>query len=484
MRRRASDVLCWLLAFGLVGAIIDDAGNYRAGVDLMQFAPVPQEADGRAAADLAQQPPEKLFALLAYELSQEDNRPQRTSLSFGEFREVMQLNCVERLIYIMKLANDAAEELKSYHLNITSTTGLYWFLQKHGEDDSWLWLLATSHEKMTRRVNLYFSTIAVLALDRAPCLTPDFRTVLMDAVARWKKVFGDFTALLWNGVAFGVYGDVVSWRDVDNKTGLGVEGPGQDPPNTTWSENLIFGNIWASSLQQWFEMHAQVVSHAVGEEIPRAMAVAAQPGAEAAERRRHHQDDAGAFASFEYLRRQVFGQWALDKGLMRGMLRHVLKPLPDEDPVSLGDFGAGGGQYSTWLNDTGLVQAFAFDGTPHATQISGGAVQQLNLIEDVHLWRSFDWVMCLEVAEHVPKEHTAALLRNLRRHAKKGLVMSWSSDWEGIGHVNCLSWEDFISTVERETGLQLDRSATEAVRSGCSIDYIARTIAVFRVPAA
>ena len=26
----------------------------------------------------------------------------------------------------------------------------------------------------------------------------------------------------------------------------------------------------------------------------------------------------------------------------------------------------------------------------------------------------------------------------------QGLVMSWSDDWEGIGHVNCLSREDFV----------------------------------------
>lgn len=27
---------------------------------------------------------------------------------------------------------------------------------------------------------------------------------------------------------------------------------------------------------------------------------------------------------------------------------------------------------------------------------------------------------------------------------RQGLVMSWSDDWEGIGHVNCLSRKDFV----------------------------------------
>ena len=26
-------------------------------------------------------------------------------------------------------------------------------------------------------------------------------------------------------------------------------------------------------------------------------------------------------------------------------------------------------------------------------------------LQDMTLWRTFDWVMCLEVGEHVPKQH-------------------------------------------------------------------------------
>merc|ERR1712070_121920 len=185
------------------------------------------------------------------------------------------------------------------------------------------------------------------------------------------------------------------------------------------------------------------------------------------------------FIPYEFLRRKVFKQWALDKGLLRGLIRHVFKPEYDsKDRFSLADFGAGGGQYDTWLNETGLITAFAFGGTPEATKTSDGVVHEINLIEDVHLWRTFDWVMCLEVGEHVPKQFAGNLLSNIKRHARKGIIMSWSSDWEGIGHVNCLPQEQFVALVEKETGFRHDRAASEAVRSGCEIDYIGRTIAV------
>eukprot|EP00913_Durusdinium_trenchii_P014736 g13824.t1 len=91
-------------------------------------------------------------------------------------------------------------------------------------------------------------------------------------------------------------------------------------------------------------------------------------------------------------------------------------------------------------------------------------------------------ILCLEVGEHVPKPFAPTLLANLKRHATKGLVMSWSDDWEGIGHVNCLSREDFVAFVQDSTGFRLDATATELVRQACEIDYIARTLAVFRAP--
>jgi len=199
--------------------------------------------------------------------------------------------------------------------------------------------------------------------------------------------------------------------------------------------------------------------------------------------RLHHQDEHGSFVTYEFLRRKVFGQWAIDKGLLRGLLRHVWRPPHGASaPVSVADFGAGGGHYAAWLNDTGLVRAFALDGTRQAAELTGGVVLEVNLVEEMGLWRNFSWVMCLEVGEHIPQQYASGLLRNLRHHAQEGLVMSWSDDWEGIGHVNCLSRDEFVAKVQGETGFILDPRATEAVKASCEIEYIARTVAVFRAP--
>lgn len=245
-------------------------------------------------------------------------------------------------------------------------------------------------------------------------------------------------------------------------------------------ESFIAGNIWLAKVRSWFDEYTSGLYDALLTLEKANQLVVADGGPV----RLHHQDEHGSFVTYEFLRRKVFGQWAIDRGLVRGLLRNVWQPgYGDEAPITVGDFGAGGGHYSKWMNETGLLQAFAFDGTHQAAELTDGLVQEVNLVQKMSLWRTFDWVLCLEVGEHIPKEYSDMLLANLKNHAKKGLVMSWSDDWEGIGHVNCLTRQEFVATVQRKTGFVLDSVATEAVRSNCEIDYIARTLAVFRAPA-
>merc|ERR1719330_1226481 len=84
----------------------------------------------------------------------------------------------------------------------------------------------------------------------------------------------------------------------------------------------------------------------------------------------------GIISSFEYLRRQQYGGWSLDKGLLRGMLRVLLRAsYGDDSRPSVADFGAGGGRYTEWLSETGQVEAHAFDGAWLVAEITGGAVK-------------------------------------------------------------------------------------------------------------
>jgi len=186
-----------------------------------------------------------------------------------------------------------------------------------------------------------------------------------------------------------------------------------------------------------------------------------------------HEAD-GRFSTMEALRRDTFDEYQPDKGLLRGLLRHV---FPVDAAVA--DFGAGSGHYSKWLNDTGLVTAYAFDGSPDIALVTKGNVKSADLGKPLELWRKFDWTLCLEVAEHIPADMTAAFLRNLDAHTTEGLVLSWARPGlHGLGNANPRSEQEVLRLVREHTGLQLDTELTSNLRASASVAYLAESVMV------
>lgn len=382
------------------------------------------------------------------------------------------LDCGGRLFYLMNHTIAVRDSLRAYHTELLGVAGLFLeLLRRVPEENSWLWLLLTAQERTLQKLHTYWSRVSALALDQHHCLVVDVRNVVLEATVRWRTLYADLAAKWWDGFAFGLRGR--------RQTSCGAGKQLSASPSGETSEtaaHFMSGSVWMTVLREWFDEYAQKLYAAM---VTLEGALTQQPGAT----RLHHQDEHGSFVTYEFMRRKVFGQWAIDKGLIRGLLRHVWQPgNRASDPVTVADFGAGGGHYSTWMNETGLIHAFAFDGTRQAAELTDGVVQEVNLIQDLRLWRTFDWVLCLEVGEHVPRQYSAALLQNLKGHAENGLIMSWSDDWEGIGHVNCLPRAEFVDFVQNTTGFQFDETTTEVVKASCEIDYIARTLAVFRKP--
>lgn len=185
--------------------------------------------------------------------------------------------------------------------------------------------------------------------------------------------------------------------------------------------------------------------------------------------------DNGEFGTLT-LRRQVFagGNQYLDKPVLRFLLRNVF--VTGE---TVADFGAMTGQYAAWLNDTGLVEAFAFDGTPNAAHITGGVVHTLDLTKPAALERAFDWILCLEVGEHLPKQFESVLMDNIARHARKGAIMSWATpDYPDVSHVNTLPEEESTRFIEL-FGFKQDRFLTEGLRQTAEVEWLKQTIGVY-----
>lgn len=72
-------------------------------------------------------------------------------------------------------------------------------------------------------------------------------------------------------------------------------------------------------------------------------------------------------------------------------------------------------QYGHALLSLGAYRYNGYDGAGNAEEVSGGFLRFVDFTLPLCLPRT-DWVMSLEVGEHVPQEHEASYVRNLHRH--------------------------------------------------------------------
>ncbi|EFJ51442.1 hypothetical protein VOLCADRAFT_87747 [Volvox carteri f. nagariensis] len=151
------------------------------------------------------------------------------------------------------------------------------------------------------------------------------------------------------------------------------------------------------------------------------------------------------------------------------------------------DFGAGLGQYGRCLGSI-VRQYVPYDGAEG--------------VEPVWLGTTYDWVMSLEVGEHVPSEHEDAFLSNLLRHATRGVVLSWAVPGQGgHHHVNERPNAYIVERVSDLSGLGSSKgsggaggfgaagrrrfvfnaSASAALRTASSFSWFRSTLMVFDV---
>ena len=148
------------------------------------------------------------------------------------------------------------------------------------------------------------------------------------------------------------------------------------------------------------------------------------------------------------------------------------------------DFGAGKGHWSRFMGALG-VKVTAIDGASNISHITQRFVQQRELTRRfAKPCRTFDWVMSMEVAEHIPDAYEDTYLANLNCSLRAGLVFSWSRHGPplGTGHVNPHEKMWVINKMKSTFGLELDRLATKALIRQTTTAYLKEAILIFRRP--
>ena len=91
----------------------------------------------------------------------------------------------------------------------------------------------------------------------------------------------------------------------------------------------------------------------------------------------------------------------------------------DEAPESVVDLGCGHGKYVRHLRENGIT-CEGYDGNPDTVEMSGGLCGVLDLSEPHEFPTPFEWVLSLEVGEHLPPEYEAEFLANFLANSHPG----------------------------------------------------------------
>ena len=164
----------------------------------------------------------------------------------------------------------------------------------------------------------------------------------------------------------------------------------------------------------------------------------------------------------------------------RGILKYVIS-LVDKDPeVTINDFGAGVGQYGhELLAVRPKAKYLGYDGAGNVEDYTKGFLQWFDLTKPLALPKA-DWVMSLEVGEHVPHEFEHMVIRNLHAHNTIGVIVSWARvNQGGHGHVNNHS-SDYLVKLFKALGYDYDEATSVALRAKADYAWFRKTTHVFR----
>jgi 2-polyprenyl-3-methyl-5-hydroxy-6-metoxy-1,4-benzoquinol methylase len=158
----------------------------------------------------------------------------------------------------------------------------------------------------------------------------------------------------------------------------------------------------------------------------------------------------------------------------------LLSFFQSQNANSIVDFGCGLGSYVKSFCENQL-DAEGYDGNPNTIELTNGQCGIIDLSAPFSLGKSYDWVMSLEVGEHLPPQFERVFIENLIRHCKNGIVLSWAVQGQGgYGHFNEQN-NDYIKKIFADYGFTNDVEAENVLRDNVSENcgWFKNTIMVF-----
>lgn len=165
-----------------------------------------------------------------------------------------------------------------------------------------------------------------------------------------------------------------------------------------------------------------------------------------------------------------------DKGLSEAIVEY----FKNNNVKTCVDFGCGTSAYYVRYLNKHKFLCEGFDGNPNSFKISKGIVKVKDLAEPFQLDKLYDFVISLEVAEHIPKDFEKIYVDNLNRHNIKGIILSWALVGQGgRGHFNEKD-NAIVKKIFEDLGYVNDIEAENFLRSKAKLKHFKNTIMVFK----
>lgn len=170
-------------------------------------------------------------------------------------------------------------------------------------------------------------------------------------------------------------------------------------------------------------------------------------------------------------------QHAFDQNVCNALINF----LKNENASSVADFGCGMGNYVKKFIENN-INAIGFDGNPNTPELTNGICNVLDLSEPINFETKYDWILSLEVGEHLPSQYEDIFINNLHNNNNKGIILSWAIKGQGgHGHVNEQN-NDYIKAKFQNLGYINDIQNEQLLRSVATLFWFRNTIMVFRKP--
>ena len=144
------------------------------------------------------------------------------------------------------------------------------------------------------------------------------------------------------------------------------------------------------------------------------------------------------------------------------------------------NFGEGSGKYREHIITLNKVKSYdGFDGAPFVEENTDGKLKFLDLSLPIYHLQPYDWIISVEVAEHIPKEFESIYVDNIVRHAKEGIIISWAIPGQiGLEHVNLRSFE-YVKSLFESKGYRHLENDSKKLKESSKFGWIRQNLNIF-----